>query len=184
MENSKEIRNSELEYADIPDDELLTIYDDFETLFVKFLEESKYPSDTKYSIDSYALIDAIVRVDKRKAYFWCFHDMEINERKEVALYAYWFLKFKPFAICDNRFADKKQTSCINELFAIYLISSILLFDDDKFSEISVLKSDDKFTYLDKLLYSLHYRCFTIDSFMILVDSITPETFEYEFSVKA
>lgn len=184
MGDLNKIRNSELEYTDIPDEELLFIYDEFENQFVKFLEEIKYPSDTKYKIDSYALIDAIVRVDKRKAYFWCFHNMEINERKEVALYAYWFLKFKPFSICDNRFADKKQTACINEMFAIYLISSILLFDDDKFAEVNVSKANDKFTYFDKLLYSLHYRCFTIDSFMLLVDSITPETFEYEFSVKA
>lgn len=183
MANATGIRNSELKYSDIPDGELLSFYDHFENLFVEFLEELKYPSDTKYSIDSYALIDAIVRVDKRKAYFWCFHNMEINERKEVALYAYWFLKFKPFSICDNRFADRKQTSYINELFAIYLISSILLFDEDEFAEIGVSNSKDKFTYLDKLLYSLRYRCFTIDSFMILIDSITPETLEYEFAVK-
>ena len=181
MTKVKEIRNSKLKYTGIPDDELLYDYEYFEKLFET---EFKYPNDTEYYVNAYSLIDSIVRVDKRKAYFFCFHNMEISERKQVALYAYWFIKFKPFTLCDNRFVDDKYSASINELFAIYLISSILLFEDNVgFDTIDFTKSKDKYTYFDKLMYSLHYRCFSIDSFMLLVDSITPQTFEYEFDVQ-
>ena len=62
--------------------------------------------------------------------------------------------------------------------------SILLFDNDEFNNVEFIKEKtNKYTYHDKMMYSLHYRCFTIDSIMLLVDSITPQTFEIEYDVE-
>lgn len=124
MTEQVKIRNYDLSYDPMSDEEMLKIHRFYSNLFKKFLDEMNYPSDIGYYINSYALIDAIVRVDKRKAYFYCFHNMDINENKEVALYAYWIIKFKPFVILDNRYNDEKSSSYINELFATYIIKRI------------------------------------------------------------
>ena len=184
-ETQSKTRNADLVYDHIPDEELESLYHYFSDLFEKFLREMKYPPDIEYFINSYSLIDAIIRVDKRKAYFYCFHDMSINERKEAALYAYWMLKFKPFTIIDNRFCRQRRAARINEAFAAYIIYSILLFDNDDFKDVVYAKPEkNKFTYHDKLMYSLHYRAFTIDSMMLLVDSITPQSFEIVYDVES
>lgn len=185
MAEQERTRNFDLEYDPIKNEEVLDIHHYFSDLFYKFLGEMKFPEDTNYFINSYALMDAIIRVDKRKAYFYCFHNMTINENKETALYAYWIVKLRPFVIVDNRFNDDKKSSYINELFAAYLIYCILLFDNDDFNNVEFIREkSDKFTYHDKIMYSLHYRCFTIDSIMLLVDSITPQTFEIEYDVES
>ena len=183
MGAKKQIRNGNLKYEKCSDKEVLFLYDFFSKMVEKFMKAMEYPSDTDYAIDAYSLIDAIVRVDKRKAYFICFHNMLINEKKEAALYAYWFIKCKPFSIADERYCDDKNSSRINELFAAYIIYATLLFDDEEFTKIVAKKEEGKFTYHDKLMYSLHYRCFTIDSIMFLVDTITPESFEIEYDVE-
>lgn len=93
MTEQVKIRNYDLSYDPMSDEEMLKIHRFYSNLFKKFLDEMNYPSDIGYYINSYALIDAIVRVDKRKAYFYCFHNMDINENKEVALYAYFFIEY-------------------------------------------------------------------------------------------
>ena len=150
-------RNSNLTYTIIPDDELLELCKFFENLFESFLKDFHFPDDTQYSINEYSLIDAIIRVDKREAYFYCFHNMEIHERKKAALYAYWFLKFKPFSLTDTRYIDTKKSENINELFAIYIICSILLYDNEGFNKdyhIDHAKGKKTFTYFIYLWYNL------------------------------
>ena len=183
-EDTDFLRNSNLRYEEMSDDEVRKLYDYFSDLFRTFLVDNQYPEDIDYCIDAYSLIDAIIRVDKRKAYFFCFHNMSINEKKEAALYAYWFIKFKPFSIVDERYCDNKRSSRINELFAAYVVYAVLLFDNDLFMGLQMEKCDkDKFTYHDKLMYSLHYRSFTIDSIMFMFDTITPETVKIEYDVE-
>lgn len=178
------LRNSNLKYDEMGDDEIRETYEYFSELFHQFLIDNQFPEDIDYCIDAYSLIDAIIRVDKRKAYFFCFHNMSINEKKEAALYAYWFIKFKPFSIVDERYCDNKKSARINELFAAYIVYVILLFDDDSFENLQIEKHNKgKFTYHDKLMYSLHYRSFTIDSIMFMFDTITPETVKIEYDVE-
>ncbi len=188
MNAEQKIRNADLEYIPLEDKHLIKIYNAFFDKFKKFLSEMKYPSDTKYFINGYSLIDVIMRVDKRKAYFFCFHNMDINERKEAALYAYWIIKFKPFAIVDERYCNSKKSARINELFSAYVIYSILLSENDTYKKIEPMKlmepKKNKFTYHDKLMYSLHYRGISIDSMMFLVDTMTTESFKIEYDVEA
>jgi hypothetical protein len=115
----------------------------------------------------------IIRVDKRKAYYHYFHDdTEINEYKVAALYAYWILKLRPLTITDPRFITKRDHCDINELFAIYLICSTLYQTGRLAKPITGEES-----YSKKLRYSFRYRNFTIDSFIVLVESINSETFD-------
>jgi hypothetical protein len=76
--------------------------------------------------------------------------MEINECKEVALYAYWILKLRPFVITDTAYLRDPDACYINESYSRFLE------------------------------YSFRFRNFSIDSFIVLVESISTETLEKEF----
>ena len=79
--------NSVLRYTPMGYDEIFDWMVWLEEMFNDFLTVSGYPSDLSYFVSRRDLVDMICRVDKRKAYY-CFHGMEIHEKKEVALFAY------------------------------------------------------------------------------------------------
>ena len=174
---SFEVRNSDLKYNPMSDGEIFDLLTALEERFIDFLEISGYPSDLKYIVSRKDLIDTITRVDKREAYYFCFHNMEISEQKQVALYAYWILKFQPFTVTDDRYINNHdfRVTCINIDFAIYIICSILFYYfEEPFPE-TINK-----TFYKKLKYAFRYRNFSIESLMLLVEAITPETFELEY----
>jgi len=98
--------------------------------------------------------------------------MEINECKEAALYTYWIIKLRPFSITDKKYQNNSNTSTINETFAIFLIGLVL----ERTGRIKITK-ETKTSYSDFLEYSFHFRSFTIDSFVVLIESISTETLE-------
>jgi hypothetical protein len=162
------------------DDELMSI--------LRFMDEEIHffihyvlglDKNVQYCVCGIDLIDAIIRVDKRLTYFRIFHDMEINECKKVALYAYWIIKFRPIKIFDSGHINKSGLNDkVNELFAIHLLISalvnvgkIILWDGNKGVNITMENP-----YVQELCYSFRYRNFTIDSIIVLADSITTDSF--------
>jgi hypothetical protein len=140
----------------------------FEKVINKFLFEHKgLPSDLKYHVSGADIIDVIVRVDKRRAYFHIFHGMAINECKIAGLYVYWLLKFRPILIYDERY--KKETD-INEEFALVLMFAAL-------TRLGKIKGaiPIKSPYIKELLYSFRFRNISIDSMIILADTINTDT---------
>ena len=95
--------------------------------------------------------------------------------KEAALYAYWILKLKPFTIIDEKYKNNADTCKINESFAIFLVALIL----EKTGRIK-RTSNIKDSYYNFLEYSFRFRNFTIDSFVVLIESISTETLENEY----
>lgn len=168
-------RNSDLAYSEIPDEDVYKLYDWLRDTFCRFAVVYGYPADVDCHIVHESLVEVVRRVDKRKAYYYCFHSMPINERKEISLYAYWILKFHPFTIIDKRFANAPEATLVNEAFAIFLIAIGVGKGSSK-SSINFVQEN----YTKKLLYSFRYRCFTIDSLMLLVESMTPELFKTKF----
>jgi hypothetical protein len=168
-------RNENLKYDRIPLSDINKIIELFYNRFAEFLDLKGFPTDVESNISFLTLVDIIVRVDKRKAYYYCFHGMEINECKETALYAYWILKLRPFAITDKRFRNDLEASCINEAFVIYFIGFML----EAVGRIKRTK-DTKESYTKFLKYSFRFRNFSIDSFIVLVESISTETLEKEY----
>ena len=168
-------RNRSLKYERIPYDRIKNILRVLYRQFDEFLMLKGFPPDTEKHISFISLVDIIVRVDKRKAYYYCFHGMEINECKEAALYAYWILKLRPFSITDKKYKNSIEVCNINESFAIYLIGFIL----EKTDRIK-MTANTKDSYRDFLEYSFRFRNFSIDSFIVLVESISTETLEKEY----
>jgi hypothetical protein len=168
-------RNKNLKYRRMPYTEIEKILSLLVDKFRDFLTLKGFSENIKYHISYYDLIDIIIRVDKRKAYYLFFHDMEINECKEVALYAYWILKLRPFTITDNAYKNNAEACCINESFAIYFIGLVLELTHRIKHTKNIKESYSRF-----LEYSFRFRNFSIDSFIVLVESITTETLEKEY----
>lgn len=136
----------------------------------------RYPDDLKYSISEVALLDVIIRVDKRREYFKHFHTadgqpMLINEFKMIALCVYWILKFKPITITDTRFCSKAEHIDVNEWFAFFLLWIVLVAAGRCSGQLN-----EGSRFLKELLYSFRFRNFTIDSLLVLAESINTETF--------
>jgi hypothetical protein len=168
-------RNANLKYDPMPLTELRGVVKLLYEWFMCFLYMKGFPHDTQCHVSAPALVDIIIRVDKRKAYYQCFHGMAINECKKAALYAYWILKLRPFTIIDTRFKNDLDACCINETFAVYLIGFIL----EIMGRIKQTK-DVKESYSKFLEYAFRFRNFTIDSFVVLVESISTETLEKDY----
>lgn len=170
-----DIRNKNLKYERIPYRDIEKLIHLFNKRFEEFLTLKDFPADIEKHISFFSLLDIIIRVDKRKAYYHCFHDMKINECKEAALYGYWILKLRPFTITDKRFLNNADACNINELFVIFLIGLIL-------EETGRIKRTPKVkdSYQKFLEYSFRFRSFSIDSFIVLIESISTETLENDY----
>ena len=170
-----EKRNKNLKYKRTPYKNIEKILQLFNKRFNEFLTLKGFPPETEKHVSFFTLIDIIVRVDKRKAYYRCFHDMEINECKEAALYAYWILKLRPFTITDKKYLNTATGCTINESFAMHLIG-LILENTGRIKQ--TVKIND--SYRNFLEYSFRFRNFSIDSFIVLIESISTETLEKEY----
>ena len=168
-------RNKDIKYERIPHIDIERLIQLFYKWFRYFLSVKGFPEDIDFNISFYSLIDIIIRVDKRKAYYHCFHSMEINECKEAALYAYWILHLRPFTITDKRYTANSVACTINEAFAVFLIGFILE-STERIKQTPNLKKD----YIQLLDYSFRFRNFSIDSFVVLVESIGTDTLERNY----
>ena len=170
-----EERNKNLRYERIPNESIEKTLLAFNKRFDEFLILKGFPPETERHISFFTLIDIIVRVDKRRAYYRCFHDMEINECKEAALYAYWILKLRPFTITDKKYKNNSDACTINESFVIHFIGFILEATGRIKRTVNI-----KDSYRNFLEYSFRFRDFSIDSFVVLIESISTETLENDY----
>ena len=166
-------RNSNLSYKSMPHSDIAKAADSFVKRFNSYLIDIGYPEDVNCFISTPDLIDAVIRVDKREAYYYCFHGIEINERKQAALYAYWLLKFRPFRIIDTRFWTNEHARTINESFVIYMICSVLFYSNKIGPAILNMERN---TFYQKLIYAFRYRDISMDAMLLLVDAMNTETF--------
>ena len=167
-------------YQRPPDHELIESIRYFDEEIAYFIHYVLgYGKNIQYSVCGLDIIDAIIRVDKRLDYFRIFHDVEINECKEAALYAYWIVKFRPIKIIDDGHINELGfNDQVNEMFAIHHLISVLSgagkikpWDGSEGVDITIQNS-----FLQDLCYSFRFRNFTIDSMIVMADSITTDSF--------
>jgi hypothetical protein len=170
-------RNTGIKYERMPLEEIGKLIQLFDKLFKLFVRLKGFPENVKFHTSFYSLVDIIIRVDKRKAYYQCFHNMEINECKEVALYAYWILKLRPFTITetDTAYTRNVDVCTINESFVAFLIG-LVLEATGRIKRTPGLKDD----YNRLVDYSFRFRNFSIDSFVVLIETIGTDTLEREY----
>jgi hypothetical protein len=135
-------------------------------IFLKRYEKSQYK---ECLINKDDLVNVIYRVDKRKDYYYYYHDIEdghMSEYKEIALISYWIIKLKPFQMI-NQTAD--LYSWANETFALYLILSMLKKEAAKSGQSIRIPSGK---YLKELKYSLKYRDYSKEALIDLVEGFS------------
>jgi len=173
-------------YKQLPNNEIGLLLKEFDEKIKDFIRITipndggeTYSNNIQYAVCVLDLIDVILRVDKRKYYFKVFHDMDCNEVKIAALFAYWIVKLRPIMITDPKYKETDgYNNKINELFAVHLIISASngmgrVKIDNEPGGIS-LKLNNPF--IKRLWYSFRFRNITIDSIIVLADAITTDTF--------
>lgn len=145
-------------------------------LFESFLEETKAKiagmSLYDISINDLLLYKVIIRVDKRADYFEYFHSepsdiMHMSEDKEIALYAYWIIKYKPFYISNpqqNESFVKEYRCTVNELLAAFLIVS---YECYLYPELKDFFTPSR---IDVLIYDLLNRNISKSAMIMYVES--------------
>jgi len=166
-------------YELIKDDDLLDILRQLIDEFNDYLKYGLGYSENQYLISGLVLIDIIIRVDKRLSYFRYFHGMKINDRKKAALYAYWIIKLRPVTIIDDNLRNKVDHSKVNERLAFHHLLKILIARGkvktwDGHEGVNINESNK---FIKEMIYSFRFRNFTIDSMIVLADSITTDTFK-------
>lgn len=137
------------------------------------LQISEYCVELNYSL----LGSILVRIDERRDYYKYFHSdedqiMRISRGKEVALNAYWIIKYKPLRIkgieAEERFYEEFRCS-FNEVFAAMLIIS---FVEEEVSDCC----DGLFTNgkIKTLLYDLYNRDISKEAMIMYVESFLKE----------
>jgi hypothetical protein len=175
MSASEHSQYQRLSDGDIRD--ILQLFQDEIYHFIHYV--MGYPLNIQYTVCGLDLIDAIIRVDKRRYYFNVFHGMDINDCKKAALFAYWLVKFRPIKITGNQYISRLgYNDHVNELFAIHWLLCVLceeekvrLWDGSAGARITL-----EHPYIQKLWYSFRFRNFTIDSMVVLADTINTEVF--------
>ena len=101
-------------------DKLLERWADFVSKNDPALEPGK-----DYFVHDRNIFEVIKRTDKRKVYYHVFHRIDyplVNERKEIAIIAYWINTLKPFIVTNK---ESVIFNSPNERFALYLILGVL-----------------------------------------------------------
>jgi len=119
-------------------------------------------SVSEISVDYDIMADIITRVEKRRVYFYIYHNgLQMGELNEGALYCFWILKLVPFK------HPKISNSTLNTKIACTFFVNLLYY---------VAKSTGKHININKLLmnnllYAFKYRDLSKEAIMALAESL-------------
>lgn len=144
---------------------------DFFAELVKYYNEKEESTvAVAYDVNVLALREIVERVYQREDYFVRYHSgMRMSEFKEIGLYVFWMIKFKPFNINGKEYTDKFAFD-INEEFALYYVFFSLKSLAD---ELRIQYNSDSISQklYDEMLYSLSFRDISKEAFGIIVELI-------------
>ena len=169
-------RNMNMKYVGIDDVEGheehgRVFIDELIDFFKNYFNEDNRFTVKECGICDYDLFEALDRVDRRIAYYHCYHGIKISDLKFAALLAYWVIKLKPFRVIG---ADTIKEFEVNEYFAAYIIFCALAYEG-RISSVEYCK-DKK--YYDKLTYTFRFRNISIDVILVLAETINEWTFDF------
>lgn len=134
---------------------------------------------TDFRINTPMLYRIIERIDQRKDYYLYFHSnkeyaMKMSQTKEIALFCYWLIKYKPIAFSNayeefNFFDAHGYT--VNEMYAAFLLMSFVIgLEEDN---IKYFSEEAIFT----LTYSLSNREISKEALILYIESFLTEEVE-------
>jgi len=139
--------------------------------FNNFLLSNGFGNELSFSVNNTDLSLIIRKVDQRKHYFREFHTIEMSELKEVSLFCFWLIKFRPYRINSN---EESVNDSINEKFCVYFILHTIrnLINADKSGKATeaALNYISK-EYLYQLTYSFRFRDISKEALILLTETI-------------
>ena len=171
------INEAEFRYH-IPDEADLIEYKNDIKQLVKKYQERLHLEQYEIEINFGLLCNVIIRVDERKDYYKYFHStaeatMKISRSKEIALLAYWIVKYKPFRIKDIGAEEDfywTHRCSFNEAFAAMLIASFLLGVE------AVPSGFFTSNKINTMLYDLFNRDISKEAMIMYVEAFIPDGF--------
>ncbi len=112
-------------YEEMKDEDYTKKYDDIICLWQAFLTQNDPTLELNkdYYIHKKNMYEVIRRCDKRRVYYYVFHDLEdICEYKSIALHCFWINTLKPFMVVNE---NSKIYNCANEMFSLFLILTVI-----------------------------------------------------------
>lgn len=139
----------------------------------------EYTSDLRIN---YPMIYRIIeRVDQRRDYYLYFHSnhkhaMEMSQAKEIALFCYWAIKYKPISF-ESSYDDCEfflnNGYTINEYYAAFLLMSFVTgLDEDNVKYYSE-------SAISTLTYSLANREISKEALILYVESFLTQDLQLE-----
>ena len=159
----------------IPSDEDMVKRKRWMEKYVGLFQKKARLEEYDIKIDYLILYKVFIRIDKRKDYFQYFHSddnqiMRISQDKEIALLAYWIVKYKPFRLKtveqEESFFERYLCS-INEMVASMLIVHYLCQVDQEL--INIFDSNR----INLLIYDLLNRNISKSALIMYVESFLP-----------
>lgn len=130
--------------------------------------------DLDIDINYIMLCNIFIRIDERKDYFLYFHsknvEMHMSCEKEVALIAFWIVKYKPFRIRDIQQEQKfyENFRCtINEMIAALLLVFYVC------KKVPSLENYFDVKKIQTLVYDLTNRDISKEAMIMYVESFIP-----------
>jgi len=126
-----------------------------------FGEKSLSEIDFDYDI----MAEIITRVEKRRVYFHIYHNVQMGELNEGALYCFWILKLMPFK--HIKIANSTLNAKIAYTFFVNLLYYVAKCTGKKVNANKLL--------MNNLLYTFKYRDLSKEAIMALAESLLSES---------
>lgn len=169
------INETEFRYQIPPEETFITEKRKIDDLLVQYVDLLCL-GEYEIEVNQTLLANIIVRVDERKDYYKYYHStekevMQISRGKEIALLAYWIIKYKPFRIkgIENEEDFYNNFLCsFNEAFAALLIAGFVV---EKESSQKALFTPTK---ISTMIYDFFNRDISKEAMIMYVESFIPE----------
>ena len=166
--------NPKAKYSPLEVSDINAEINELETVWINFIKNYERTPYKEFLLNKDDLFEVVERVDKRKDYYYYFHEIDdgnMSEYKEVALKSYWIIKLRPFHMI-NSSSDLHEY--VNERFALYLIFSILHKELQNAGRKLRLPSEK---YIQDFLYSMKYHDITKEAMIDIVESFAENFIE-------
>ena len=161
--------NPQVKYTPLTAEEIQIELNEIELVWKNFIAKYEKSPYKEFSVNKDDLIETVERVDKRKDYYYYFHDIgngDMSEYKEVALKCFWIVKLRPFRMLNP---NSELYEFVNERFGLYLIFCIL---HKELTDLGLkLKLPSK-NFIKNFIYSLKYRDMSKEALIDIVESFS------------
>lgn len=116
-------------------------------------------NDVRYNEEQ--ITDIVDLVERRRVYFWIYHQIDMGELNEICLICFWILKFNPF------YDSKNPNRNVNLVLALYLFLRMVRYIANKRKRIPNITLN----IYQHIEHAFIYRDLSKESLMAIAESL-------------